>query len=109
MKKIVSESLLAICTEHLHSGIDYVTPEQCHRGLREKIASERKSNLKKQHLLRKEVNRLHQSVLTNDPITLIVNPNILSVYSVTNPLIKTLFQKQLGICFFKYGSSNQNH
>jgi len=22
-------------TEHLHSGIDYVTPEQCHQGLRE--------------------------------------------------------------------------
>ena len=27
-------------TEHLHSGIDYVTPEQCHLGLRDRIVSE---------------------------------------------------------------------
>jgi len=71
--------------EHLHSGIDYITPEQCHRGLREKIVSERKANLKKQRQLRKEVNRLHQSALTNDPITLIVNQNTPTFCSVMNP------------------------
>jgi putative transposase len=60
-------------TEHLHSGIEYVTPEQCHRGLREKIVSERKAKLQKQRLLRKEVNRSQQRMVTNDPITLIGN------------------------------------
>ena len=72
-------------TEHLHSGIDYVTPEQCHRGLRENIVSERKANLKRQHLLRKEVNLLHQSALTNDPITLIGNQTTPVFCSVMNP------------------------
>ncbi|UCG67727.1 MAG: transposase [Deltaproteobacteria bacterium] len=59
-------------TEHLHSGIDYVTPEQCHRGLQEKIVSERKANLKKQRLLRKEVNRLQQRAVANHPIPSLV-------------------------------------
>jgi len=40
-------------TEHLHSGIDYVTPDQCHRGLREAIAAQRKEKLKRQRQLRK--------------------------------------------------------
>jgi hypothetical protein len=43
-------------TEHLHSGIDYVTPEQCHSGLREAIVAARKERLKNQQQLRKEVN-----------------------------------------------------
>jgi transposase InsO family protein len=51
--------------EHLHSGIDFITPDQCHSGLREKIVSRRKANLKKQLEYRKEVNRLTQNVLTN--------------------------------------------
>ena len=72
-------------TEHLHSGIDYVTPDQCQRGLRENIVAKRKAKLKKQRLQRKEVNRLQQSVLTNDPITLIVNPNTPTFCSVMNP------------------------
>jgi transposase InsO family protein len=51
-------------TEHLHSGIDYVTPEQCHRGMREKIVKWRTHKLKKQQQLRKEVNRLnHQQMI----------------------------------------------
>jgi len=72
-------------TEHLHSGIEYVTPEQCHRGLREKIVAERNANLKKQRLLRKEVNRLHHNALTNDPITLIGNQTTPEFCSVMNP------------------------
>ena len=44
-------------TEHYHSGIDYVTPDQCHRGLRDKIVSQRRANLANQRNLRKEVNR----------------------------------------------------
>jgi putative transposase len=33
--------------EHLHSGIDFVTPDQCHNGLRDKIVSLRKDKIKK--------------------------------------------------------------
>ncbi len=44
-------------TEHLHSGIDYVTPDQCHRGLRDQIVAERKKKLAAQQQLRKAVNR----------------------------------------------------
>jgi len=61
--------------EHLHSGIDYVTPEQCHKGLKESIVSRRKENLKRQRYLRKEVNRLYQNTLTCNPVNLIVNVN----------------------------------
>ena len=43
--------------EHLHSGIDYVTPDQCHRGLRDQIVEERKQKLEAQRQLRKQVNR----------------------------------------------------
>jgi putative transposase len=62
-------------TEHYHSGIDYVTPQQCHQGLRESIVARRNQNLEKQRRLRKEVNRLKQKLLTDDPLDLIVNPN----------------------------------
>jgi putative transposase len=44
-------------TEHLHAGINYVTPDQCHRGLRDQIVAERKKKLAAQQQLRKEVNR----------------------------------------------------
>ena len=44
-------------TEHLHSGIDYVTPEQCHDGSRDKIVAERKAKLDEQRNRRKQVNR----------------------------------------------------
>jgi len=44
-------------TEHLHSGINFVTPDQCHRGLRDQIVAERKMKLAAQQQLRKEVNR----------------------------------------------------
>jgi transposase InsO family protein len=50
--------------EHYHSGIDYVTPDHCHRGLRDKIVSQRRANLANQRNLRKEVNR-SISALTN--------------------------------------------
>jgi len=62
-------------TEHLHSGIDYVTPDQCHLGLREKIVSRRKNDLNNQRLFRKEMNRQKQNVLTQElkPLTLNFN------------------------------------
>jgi putative transposase len=68
--------------EHLHSGICYVTPEQCHNGLREGIVARRKENFKQQQHVRKEVNRLHQNVLTSNPENLIVNHNYLTACSV---------------------------
>jgi len=52
--------------EHLHSGIDYVTPEQCHLGLRGKIMARRKTDLKNQQCFRKEVNRKNQNILTEN-------------------------------------------
>ena len=53
-------------TEHLHSGIDYVTPDQCHLGLRDQIVSRRKNDLKNQRLFRKKVNRQKQNLLTQN-------------------------------------------
>ena len=52
-------------TEHLHSGIDYVTPEQCHQGLRDKIVAERKAKLDRQRMWRKQVNRCRDA--SRDP------------------------------------------
>ena len=71
-------------TEHLHSGIDYVTPEQCHQGLREGIVADRKQKLNNQRKLRKEVNRSHRSILTNDPMKSIINSNQTTFCSVMN-------------------------
>ena len=51
-------------TEHLHSGIDYVTPDQCHLGLRNQIVSRRKADLKNQRLFRKKANRQKHNFLT---------------------------------------------
>jgi len=71
-------------TGHLHSGIDYVTPDQCHRGLRERIVAHRKAKLRQQRQFRKEVNQSKQNPLTDDPVTLIVNPNQTMSCSVMN-------------------------
>jgi putative transposase len=48
-------------TVHLHSGINYVTPEQCHRGLRQQIVAERKAKLNNQRQWRKLVNSCGQN------------------------------------------------
>ena len=68
--------------EHLHSGIDYVTPEQYHKGLRDEIVARRKENLKRQRHLRKEVNRFHQNASTDNPVNLTVNVNQIAACSV---------------------------
>jgi len=49
-------------TEHLHSGIEYVTPQQCHLGLRDHIVVERRTKLDRQRQLRKELNRWRPEV-----------------------------------------------
>jgi len=72
-------------TEHYHSGIDYVTPEQCHQGLRDGIVAFRNQNLEKQRRLRKEVNRLNRKPLTEDALNCILNPNQFVPCSVIDP------------------------
>ena len=60
---------------HLHSCIDYVTPDQCHNGLKESIVSQRMEKLKKQRAFRKEVNCASQNVLTKYQENLmLINP-----------------------------------
>jgi putative transposase len=48
--------------EHYHSGIEYVTPEQAHQGLRGKIVAERRRRLTEQRQRRKEVNRATEAI-----------------------------------------------
>ena len=72
-------------TEHFHSGIDYVTPEQCHQGLRESIVAERRTKINQWRLWRKEVNRQEQKIWTwnGEPDTLTLNqPVICSVMNL---------------------------
>jgi len=68
----------------LHSGIDYVTSEQCHKGLREAIVARQKEQFQHQQHLRKEVNWLHQNALTGNLESLMVNVNQFTVCSVMN-------------------------
>ena len=56
-------------TEHLHSAIDYVTPEQCHYGFRDQIVAERKTKLEKQRKLRRHVNRYGRDPSLSWPIS----------------------------------------
>ncbi len=69
-------------TEHYHSGIDYVTPEQCHQGLKERIVGSRRQKIEKQRRARKEVNRLSKPYLTNDLSNFIVTVNQMAACSV---------------------------
>jgi len=72
-------------TKHLHSGIDYVTPEQCHSGLRPAIVAARKERLKNQREVRKEVNG-RGLIIVNRSIEKKVSANHeLSPCSVMNP------------------------
>ena len=70
--------------KHLHSGIDYVTPEQCHSGLRDQIVSRRKADLKNQQRFRKEVNHQKQKILTDSLNPVILNLNRKPSCSVIN-------------------------
>jgi len=74
--------LLWYNSEHLHSGIDYVTPDQCHLGLREQIVARRKADLINQRRFRKEVNRQNQFSLTESMKSLILNLNPIPACSV---------------------------
>jgi transposase InsO family protein len=54
-------------TKHYHSGIDYVTPDQCHQGLRESIVARRRLRHKEQRAKRKEVNRARLGLINLNP------------------------------------------
>jgi len=70
--------------EHYHSAIDYVTPQQCHQGLRDSIVSIRKQRIEKQQQLRKEVNRLNRKRLTVVTSNCMLDPNPTVPCSVIN-------------------------
>ena len=70
--------------EHLHSGIDYVTPMQCHSGLRDLIVSRRKADLENQQRFRKEVNQRNQNILTHNLNTITLDLNHKPPCSVIN-------------------------
>jgi len=72
-------------TERSHSGIDFVTPEQCPKGLRRIIIAQRKEKLNGQRYVRKWANRLHQNALTTNPVNLIVNQTQIFPCSVMIP------------------------
>ena len=48
-------------TEHYHSGIDYVTPQQAHQGLRQKIVDQRRGKKLSQRRRRREENQKQRS------------------------------------------------
>jgi len=51
--------------KHYHSGIDYVTPDQAHQGLRDQIVAERKRQLEDQRQRRRRINQSkHKKELT---------------------------------------------
>jgi hypothetical protein len=50
-------------TEHCHSGVDYVTPQQAHGELREKIIEERRTKMSSQRRRRHEENQRQKSGL----------------------------------------------
>jgi putative transposase len=59
-------------TEHYHSGIDYVTPQQAHQGLRQKIVEQRRGKKLSQRSRRREENQKQKPGLrkTNDSQTM---------------------------------------
>jgi len=68
-------------TEHYHSGIDYVTPQQAHTGQRAALVAERQRNIQEQRLRRQEVNR-QRTGLTEPHAKRINNPGQAALCSV---------------------------
>jgi len=54
-------------TEHYHSGIDYVTPQQAHEGLRPGIVAKRRAKMASQRRQRREVNQRPKSGVQKRP------------------------------------------
>jgi transposase InsO family protein len=62
--------------EHYHSGIDYVTPQQAHCGMREAIVAERREKLQQQRSYRRQMN----GMASEKP------PDLLGIAASTNNL-----------------------
>ena len=56
-------------TEHYHSGIDYVTPQQAHQGLRQQIVDQRRMKKLSQRRRRREENQKQQSSISKQTKT----------------------------------------
>jgi len=56
-------------TEHYHSGIDYVTPQQAHEGLRQKIVDQRRRQKLSQRRRRREENQKQKTGKRNQTTT----------------------------------------
>jgi transposase InsO family protein len=56
-------------TEHYHSGIDYVTPQQAHQGLRPETVAKRRAKMALQRRRRREANQKQESGVQNKPRT----------------------------------------
>ena len=56
-------------TEHYHSGIDYVTPQQAHEGLRPGIVAKRRAKMVSQRRQRREANQKPKSGVQKRPQT----------------------------------------
>ena len=56
-------------TEHYHSGIDYVTPQQAHEGLRQKIVDQRRRQKLSQRRRRREENQKQKTGKLNQTTT----------------------------------------
>jgi len=63
-------------TEHYHSGIDYVTPQQAHQGLRQKIVEQRRVKKLSQRSRRREENQKQKPGVrkTNQNQTMTASP-----------------------------------
>ena len=70
--------------DHFHSGIDYVTPEQCHQGLREVVVAERRRKIHQWRRWRKEVNRTERERLTREEESGMLTVNQPATCSVIN-------------------------
>ena len=55
-------------TEHYHSGIDYVTPQQAHQGLRHKIVEQRRLKKLSQRRRRRDENQQQKTGITKPNI-----------------------------------------
>ena len=57
----ISKDTLWYDTEHYHSGIDYVTPQQAHAGLRPSLVEQRRLKKLAQRRRRREENQKQQT------------------------------------------------
>jgi putative transposase len=65
-------------TEHYHSGIDYVTPQQAHQGLRQQIVDQRRVKKLSQRSRRREENRKQKPGVTKTNDNQTMTPSLVA-------------------------------